>query len=557
LARPSTDRLFRRAAPAASRGPRTLSPELEADAARRLGALALVVAIAVAAVGTLTQFALHAPALGHRLRSSLFVLDVVLSLALYAAISSGRLRPVRALGIGVVYEVARGLLSSLAFHSMTLVPGVAVRGWTPVAVWAMLYPLIVPSRPRRVLVPTLATAAMDPLGLWLMVAAGAPLPPASDLAQMFLPSAMVCVLAPIGAGIVYGLTVEVKRAREMGAYRLLEKLGQGGMGEVWRAEHRMLARRAAIKLIRPAALGVGDAGHAREIAKRFEREARATAALRSPHTIAVYDYGVAVDGTFHYVMELLEGYSLQALVDRFGPVSSERAVRFLRQACHSLAEAHAAGLVHRDVKPANIFVCRLGLDVDFVKVLDFGLVKMQGSHSVGAEVLTVQGTFAGTPGFVPPEVALGKERIDGRADIYALGCVAYWLLTGQMVFPGRSAMEMVVDHIRTDPVAPSRRTDQPIPEALDHLVLRCLAKDPAERPSTIGALSAGLHALGIEARWTEDRAREWWQAHPPPERTGATGPERPRDEGSEALEWASAELLTEDGLATRTIPGQR
>jgi serine/threonine-protein kinase len=365
---------------------------------------------------------------------------------------------------------------------------------------------------------------------------------------------MVCVLAPIGARIVYRLTVEVKRAREMGAYRLLEKLGQGGMGEVWRAEHRMLARRAAIKLIRPAALGVGDAGHAREIVKRFEREAQATAALRSPHTIAVYDYGVASDGTFHYVMELLEGYSLQVLVDRFGPVPPERTVHFLGQACHSLAEAHAAGLVHRDVKPANIFVCRLGLDVDFVKVLDFGLVKVQGPQATGAEILTVQGTFAGTPGFMPPEVALGAQRIDGRADVYALGCVAYWLLTGQMVFPGRSAMEMVVDHIRTAPVPPSRRTDQAVPEALDRLVLRCLDKDPASRPSTIGELSMGLQALGIGARWTEDKAREWWRAHPPVGRTAA-GPRGPGD-GWAALEWPSVEPLTEDRLATRTTPGR-
>src|SRR5262249_51500283 len=156
--------------------------------------------------------------------------------------------------------------------------------------------------------------------------------------------------------IVYGLTVEVKQAREMGAYRLVEKLGQGGMGEVWRAEHRMLARGAAIKLIRPSALGAGGS-HAREMVKRFEREAQATAALRSPHTIEVYDYGVAADGTFHYVMELLEGFSLQSLVARFGPVPPERAVSVVRQACHSLGEAHAAGLVHRDIKPANMFVC--------------------------------------------------------------------------------------------------------------------------------------------------------------------------------------------------------
>jgi len=510
--RPSAHR-FRRAASHASRGGRTLSPELEGDAARRLGALALVVAIAAAIMGTVMQIAGAPSALGPRLRLGVFALDVLLSLGLYAAIASGRLTATHALRLGLAYAVARGFLSSVAFHSLTLLPGVAVRGWTPVAVWAMLYPLIVPSRPGRVWAPTLATAAMDPLGLWVNLAAGAPRPAASELVQLFLPTALVCILAPLAAGIVYGLTVEVKQAREMGSYRLVEKLGQGGMGEVWRAEHRMLARGAAIKLIRPSALGAGQGSQ--EIVKRFEREAQATAALRSPHTIEVYDYGVAADGTFHYVMELLEGFSLQTLVERFGPVPPERAVSFLRQACHSLAEAHAAGLVHRDVKPANMFVCRLGLDVDFVKVLDFGLVKLQGPQAKGAEALTVQGAFTGTPGFIPPEMALGATAIDGRTDIYALGCVAYWLLTGQRVFESKNVMQMVIDHVRTPPVPPSRRTDQVIPDALEQIVLRCLEKDPGARPSSVRQLSAELQALGIEERWTEERAREWWSAHQP------------------------------------------
>jgi serine/threonine protein kinase len=494
--RPSASRLFRRAAHPASLGGGTLSPELEAAAAQRLGALALVVGIVAAVIGAVAQIAGTPSPLGTGLRWGLIAVDTLLSLGLYAAIANGRLNATRALGLGVAYEVTHGLLSSVHFHGMTLLSGGVARGWTAVAVWAMLYPLIVPSRPGRVWIATLATAAMDPVGLWVNVAAGAPRPAASDLAQLFFPAALACILAPIAARIVYGLTVEVKRAREMGSYRLVEKLGQGGMGEVWRAEHRMLARGAAIKLIRPAALGAGEGSHAREMVKRFEREAQATAALRSPHTIEVYDYGVAADGTFHYVMELLVGFSLETLVERFGPVPPERAVNLLRQACHSLAEAHAAGLVHRDVKPANLFVCRLGLDVDFVKVLDFGLVKLQGPPPLGAEALTVQGTFTGTPGFMPPEVALGTEPIDGRADIYALGCVAYWLLTGQRVFEGTSALQMVIDHVRTPPVPPSRRAPQAIPDALERIVLRCLEKDPAARPSTVGELSSELQALG-------------------------------------------------------------
>jgi serine/threonine-protein kinase len=379
----------------------------------------------------------------------------------------------------------------------------------------MVYPLIVPARPSRVWASTLAMAAMDPLSLWVNIAAGATRPSASDLGQMFLPTVVACVVAPLASRIVYGLTAEVKRAREMGSYRLVEKLGQGGMGEVWRAEHRMLARGAAIKLIRPAVLGAGEGSHAHEMVKRFEREAQATAALRSPHTIEVYDYGIAKDGTFHYVMELLEGFSLQTLVERFGPVPPERAVGLLRQACHSLAEAHAAGLVHRDVKPANLFTCRLGLDVDFVKVLDFGLVKLQGPQAAGAEALTMEGGFAGTPSFMPPEVALGAAPIDGRADIYALGCVAYWLLTGRLVFENKNPMQMVIDHVRTRPVPPSQRTDQAIPEALEQIVLRCLQKEPSERPSSIRELDSELRGLEIERRWTEARAQDWWRTHSP------------------------------------------
>ena len=327
-----------------------------------------------------------------------------------------------------------------------------------------------------------------------------------------------CILTPIAARIVYGLTVEVRKAREMGSYRLVEKLGQGGMGEVWRAEHRMLARGAAIKLIRPVALGAAEGT---EMVKRFEREARATAALRSPHTIEVYDYGVSEDGTFHYVMELLEGFSLQTLVERFGPVAPERVVGMLRQACHSLAEAHAAGLVHRDVKPANMFVCQLGLDVDFVKVLDFGLVKRRGPQTRGEEALTVAGAVTGTPAFMPPEIALGAEPIDGRADLYALGCVAYWLLTGKRVFESGSGMQMVVDHIRTPATPPSKRGGPPIPAALEEIVMRCLEKDPAARPPSAVALSLALKGLDLEGQWTEERAQAWWRAHPP------QGPEKP------------------------------
>jgi serine/threonine protein kinase len=491
----------------------SLSPDLEAAAARRLGALALVVAGISATMGTIEIAGGLPSALPAGVRAGFMFTAIFLSCALRVVIARGWVGTRRALDLGLGFQAIQALLTAVPFHAMSHLPGVEVRGWTPVATWTLVYPLVVPGSTRRVVLGSLVTAAMDPLGLWLAVAAGAPAPVGAALVRTFLSTVLAAVVVPIAARIVYGLALEVKRAREMGSYRLAEKLGEGGMGEVWRAEHRMLARGAAIKLIRPDALGAPTGSHAGEIMKRFQREAQATAGLRSPHTIEVYDYGIAADGTFHYVMELLDGFSLQTLVERFGPVPPERAVRFLRQACHSLAEAHAAGLVHRDVKPANMFACRLGLDVDFVKVLDFGLVKVQGPRAAGAEELTAAGSFAGTPAFMPPEIALGNEAVDSRADIYALGCVGYWLLTGRLVFESGSAMQMVIDHVRTPPPAPSRRAAQRIPEGLERIILRCLAKDPARRPSSAAALSRELQWLGIEGRWTEARAREWWRTH--------------------------------------------
>jgi serine/threonine-protein kinase len=539
-------RRLRHAAQGTSSG-RSLSSELEWAAARRLGALAVIVAAVSTAVSVLEIWAGRPSVVGVPTRIAMVAAVVAVSVALWAAIAARTVSGTRALSLGFVYEVTLGFLMALGFHAATVTEGVQVRGWTPVAVWASLFPLIVPATTRRVAIATVATTAMDPLGLWLLVKAGAPRPPLGEVAQLFVPDLVACIVAPLTARIVYGLTTEVKRAREMGSYRLVERLGQGGMGEVWRAEHRMLARAAAIKLIRPSALGAGDGSTARELVSRFEREAQATARLRSPHTIAVYDYGVAADGTFHYVMELLEGFSLQGLVDRFGPVPPERAIHLLRQACHSLAEAHAHGLVHRDIKPANLFVCRQGLDVDFVKVLDFGLVKVQGGLAPGTESLTVQGSFAGTPGFMPPEVALGAERVDGRADLYALGCVAYWLLTGRRVFENESPMQMVIDHVRTPPVPPSQRSLRPVPEALERLVMRCLEKDPAQRPASARELAAELDALPQDSPWTEARAQDWWEQHPP-----APAPDGGAPEG-EPTPSAPRKDLT--GPPTPSLPG--
>jgi serine/threonine-protein kinase len=315
----------------------------------------------------------------------------------------------------------------------------------------------------------------------------------------------------MGSRVVYGLGREVARARELGSYHLGELLGRGGMGEVYQATHRMLARPAAIKLIRPDMLNTDQNGQQMAIT-RFRREAEAAASLRSPHTVELYDFGVTPDNTFYCVMELLDGTDLESLVRKKGPLPPERVIYLLRQVCESLEEAHANGLVHRDIKPANIHVGRLGLRHDFVKVLDFGLVKSVDRSQGEDSLATAQGQFAGTPSYMAPEVAMG-EPFDGKADVYAIGCVAWYLLTGRMVFDAPNHMAMILRHMRDTPGAPSEYSEAPIPPALDRVILACLAKSPVDRPS-----AADLsHRLGqiVTTPWGEDQARAWWTVNRP------------------------------------------
>jgi hypothetical protein len=329
--------------------------------------------------------------------------------------------------------------------------------------------------------------------------------------------------------------------RKYGSYVLVDLLGKGGMGQVWRAKHGMLGRVAAVKLIRWEMLGA-DEERARQFLRRFEREAQATSSLHSPHTVAVYDYGVADDGTFYYAMELLEGLNLEQLVTRHGPLPPERVVYLLAQACDSLAEAHAQGLIHRDVKPANLYACHLGLQHDFVKVLDFGLVKPIPGSGLLETSLTIDGTALGSPAFMPPEVAEGKGTIDARADIYALGCVAYWLLTGHYVFDGDSPLHVIARHLTAPPPPPSARTAVAIPPGLEELILECLRKDPAQRPGGARELVRRLRALDLTPAWTAERAEAWWAEHDPeavkpaaaPDARAATVPSKPPAGGGRA-----------------------
>jgi serine/threonine protein kinase/tetratricopeptide (TPR) repeat protein len=316
---------------------------------------------------------------------------------------------------------------------------------------------------------------------------------------------------------------------QFGNYELLERFAQGGMGEVWRARHRMLGRDAAIKLIRKDVL---EDGHAESevMLRRFEREARATSTLKSQHTVQIHDFGITEDGTFYYVMELLDGIGLDTLVERYGPQPAPRVGYILSQVCESLAEAHRSQLTHRDIKPGNILLCRYGLKRDFAKVVDFGLVK--GSSALGGDVgVTHAAAVVGTPAFMPPEVAESSGALDARSDLYALGCVGYWLLTGTLVFEARTPMGMVLAHVRKPVEPPSSRSELPIPPDLERVIMACLSKDPAHRPQSAEALASMLSECSFEAPWSDERAAEWWNVHSPTTLANtsqrATLPERP------------------------------
>jgi len=312
------------------------------------------------------------------------------------------------------------------------------------------------------------------------------------------------------SSIIHTLRAEVIEARQMGQYRLTESIGKGGMGEVWKAEHTLLARPAAVKLIRPEVLDPGDPDKAESMIKRFEREAQNTANLRSVHTVELYDFGITDSGTFYFVMELLDGIDLETLVNQNGPLPPARARYLLRQVCDSLQEAHEKGLVHRDVKPANVLACRLGCNYDFIKVLDFGLAKHY-APDVGEQdaKLTREGMVIGTPAYMPPETVT-KGISDARSDIYALGCVMFWTLTGELVFEGSAAMSMVVRHAQEAPDRPSRRSELSIPACLDRIVLACLEKDPDARPQSAAEVKHMLDECELDDTWTEAEAQEWW-----------------------------------------------
>jgi eukaryotic-like serine/threonine-protein kinase len=442
-----------------------------------------------------------------------------ISVCVWRLSASGRLPPQHLLDLGLVYEVVVAFAISLGDHLTPLSTYRPLEEISWLCVWIAMFPLVVPASPGKTLLASLAAASTWPLAYAIGVALGNPAPPVRYVVLNSLEGFIAAGLALLPSLILRRLGADVQKAREMGSYELVERLDRGGMGEVWSARHRMLARPAAIKLIRPEALGTHEGPEAEALTRRFEREAQATAALHSPHTIELYDFGVSGDGTFYYVMEILDGLDLERLVGRFGPLPPERAVYLLLQACDSLADAHHSGLIHRDIKPANLYTCRKGLRHDFLKVLDFGLVKSSWAAREDGPPLTRDGIIQGTPAYLPPEMATGQHEVDARTDLYALGCVAYWLVTGLPVFGTGTPLELATRHVVAAPVPPSQRPGCRIPASLERLILSCLEKDPARRPARAEELARGLSACELEEQWTPERARRWWETHlPRPER---------------------------------------
>lgn len=488
--------------------------DLLGQSATRLRTLALLYAVVFVLAGIVPQLTIPQDR-AHFLEAPVMwlpaTIGILVALAVAGVIHFGRVSPQIAMNLGLVFEVTSSYAIAAAEfgHPMQLEMHRGYLGLSWVAVWVVLFTIAVPTTPRRALFTALASVSAIPVVVGLVLGPGGAavsIPPLQFFFGLIFPYLLVVGMAYVGARVVYQLGTEVKRARELGSYVLAEKLGEGGMGEVWKARHRLLARPAAIKLIRPS-VAAGCASPA--AVQRFEREAQVIAQLRSAHTVQLFDYGVADDGAFYYAMELLDGLDADTLVRRFGPLPPERAIHLLRQACHSLSEAHARGLVHRDVKPANIFVCRQGEDYDFVKVLDFGLVRSVQTAADTSSIDTRELAVHGTPAFIAPEQAMGLD-VDGRADIYSIGCVAYWLLTGTVVFKSDSTMGLLVQHAQATPERPSTRSGRAIPKALDDLVMACLAKDPHARPQTARELSLRL-AASHAASWTETHARHWWE----------------------------------------------
>jgi serine/threonine-protein kinase len=496
------------------RGAFQLPPKLLESAAKRIALLSVFVAILVVVVHVFQQWA--QPQLQAVYRDPINQLIAVLTvLSAGGLFALGHYRVVTSsmlLTLAMAFEVLVAFSISMMETTLPIDANRPMLGMSSLGPWVFALGVLIPNRPLFTLITALTAATMWPVAYAINAQRFhfAPAPWGPVLAWPVINY----LLAGLGALIsrwTFGTAIAAQAARDLGSYRLVAPIGRGGMGEVWRATHQMLARQAAIKLVKRD-LTAGSSRQAELSVRRFRREANVIASLQSPHTVYLYDFGVSQEGHFYYVMELLDGISLQELIETFGPQPAARVAAILRQALESLEEAHATGLVHRDLKPSNIMLCKVALEHDVVKVLDFGLAKFV--DRVDRSQLTIEGVAAGTPGYMAPEIALGDTAVDARADLYAIGCVAYFLLTGSLVFPDPSPITMALKHVQAPPDPPSTRTELPIPPAFEQLVLQCLAKKPDARPAGAREIIDLLDACHLEP-WTRAHAAEWWNTHLP------------------------------------------
>ncbi len=406
---------------------------------------------------------------------------------------------------GAIYDVSSGQ----SHAQLVIVP------------WLLLiftYAMFIPNKWQRATV-VLATFGLLPIAMlgylcstvpafWQMISSP---DYAGYLSGQIIVLGLAVLAGAVGVHTIGTLRHEAFAAKQLGQYRLKQRLGSGGMGEVYLAEHQMMKRPCAVKLIRPE-----KAGDPLMLA-RFEREVRATAKLSHWNSIDIYDYGRTADGTFYYVMEFLPGHNIGEMVMDYGPFSAGRTVYLMDQVCAALNEAHGMGLVHRDIKPANIFCAYRGGIFDVAKLLDFGLAKPTFEAKANDPQLTVEGTVTGSPLFMSPEQASGEDQVDGRSDIYSLGAVMYYMLTGQPPFAFDNPVKVLIAHASQD-VTPPRKHNPEISKEFEEILLRCLEKDPEHRFQDVASLQRALQELVVDDIWSSERAAKWWSCNGCPER---------------------------------------
>lgn len=542
-----------------------IAQELLAEARERVRRLvaALVTGVLALAAGDLL-----AVTLGWLPREAAWVLPLTavvflpFTLLLWRATRSRRFSDLAILRLGLLYVVVSGWLAGLVHCVHEAHRFAQITGFGPYAILITIFPLLLPCPPRLTLKVASAAVLAVYLGFWTASVSGLASPNFASYADLAVVSIGSAAIAYTVSRLVFRMQNDLVAARRLGSYVLEEKIGSGGMGEVWRGRHGMLASPAAIKVMHPP--GFGKALDA-SAGARFRREARVTAALRSPHTVHLYDFGIGENGSFFYAMELLDGIDLAALVRRFGAQPPARVRGILLQACDSLAEAHGLGLVHRDIKPENLMLCRQGRQVEILKVLDFGVVGLLGEPaglpeldalaaspgslaSLEAGDLTLPGTFLGTLAYTAPETYLGRPT-DARSDIYALGCVAYWLLTGRKVVEVTGSVQQIAATLSRSVASPSS-LGFPVPAELETLVMSCLAKDPELRPQTADELTARLAAGG--SLWDPELARAWWQENLA---ATATAPFSGVAAGNQNRDGEESSALTQGTLVSRRPEG--